>query len=200
MQNVLIVNPALPVKSVAELVRYAKEHPGKLNYASPGAGTSLHLAAELFKVSTGVDIVHVPYQGGGQALTDVVSGQVQLMFNVLPSALPQIKAGTVRALAVTGERRSDALPDVPTMIEAGVPGYTATTWNGIVAPAGTPSDVIERLNHAIVTALRSPDMQHQLALIGQEATPSTPEEFGRLIRTETDKWRGIIDKAGIKAQ
>ena len=146
VQNVLLVRPTLPVNSVAELIAYAKKNPGKLNYASPGAGTSLHLAAELFKVNAGIEMVHVPYKGGGQALTDLMGGQVDLMFNVLPSAMPQIKAGTVKALAVTGEQRAASLPDLPTMIEAGVPGYTAITWNGIIAPAGTPREIGNQVN------------------------------------------------------
>jgi tripartite-type tricarboxylate transporter receptor subunit TctC len=200
VQNVLIVRPTLPVNSVAELVAYAKAHPGKLNYASPGAGTSLHLAGELFKASTGVKIEHVAYKGGAQALNDVVSGQVDLMFNVLPSALPQIKAGTVRALAVTGTTRAATLADRPTMIEAGVPGYTAVTWNGILAPAGTPHDVIARLNEALLRVLRTPEMGQRFAAIGQDVLVSSPEEFAGFLREETLKWRRIIESAGVKLQ
>ena len=153
--NVLIVRKGLPANSVAELIAYAKAHPGKLNVASPGAGSSQHLAGELFLASAGISMVHIAYKGGAPALNDVVAGQVDLMFNVLPSALPQIQAGSVRALAVTGTRRSDTLPDSPTMAEAGLPGYSAVTWNGILAPAGTPREVVERLNLAIGRALRS---------------------------------------------
>jgi tripartite-type tricarboxylate transporter receptor subunit TctC len=190
----------LPVNSVAELIAYAKKNPGKLNYASPGVGTSLHLAAELFKVNTGVQMVHVPYKGGAQALNDLMGGQVDLMFNVLPSAMPQIKAGNVKALAVTGAQRAATLPDLPTMIEAGVPGYTAVTWNGIVAPAGTPKEIVNKLNEAIVRVLRTPEMQHNLAEIGQDVLVGTPEQFGALIREETAKWKRTIEAAGIKAQ
>lgn len=198
--NVLVVNPALGVSTVRELVALAKAQPGKLNYATPGAGTSLHLAAELFKLSTGTDIVHVPYKGGAQAQTDVLAGHVQMMFNVLPSALPQVRAGKLRALAVTGRARSEALPEVPTMIEAGIADYTAVTWNGIVAPAGTPRAVIAKLNETLVGALRTADMKEAFAKIGQEPAWSTPEEFAALIREETVKWRRVIQAAGIRAQ
>jgi tripartite-type tricarboxylate transporter receptor subunit TctC len=200
VQNVLIVRPSLQVNTVAELVAYARANPGRLNYASPGTGTSLHLAGELFKVSTGVRMEHVPYKGGAQALTDVMGGQVDLMFNVLPSALPQIKAGGVKALAVTGAQRAPSLPDRPTMIEAGVAGYTAVTWNGIVAPAGTPREVIARLNEAIVKVLRTPEMAQKFAAIGQDVLVSTPEEFTVFLREETTKWRRTIESAGIKPQ
>jgi tripartite-type tricarboxylate transporter receptor subunit TctC len=198
--NVLVVSPGVAASNVRELVALAKAQPGKLNYATPGAGTSLHLAAELFKLSTGTDIVHVPYKGGAQAQTDVLAGQVQMMFNVLPSALPQVRAGKLRALAVTGRARSDALPEVPTMIEAGIADYTAVTWNGIVAPAGTPRAAIAKLNETLVGALRTAEMKEAFAKIGQEPAWSTPEEFAALIRDETVKWRRVIQAAGIRAQ
>ena len=200
VQNVLIVRPTLPVNTVADLIAYARANPGKLNYASPGAGTSLHLAGELFKTSTGIRMEHVAYKGGAQALTDVVGGQVDLMFNVLPSALPQIKAGAVKALAVTGPQRAPTLPDRPTMIEAGVPGYTAVTWNGILAPAATPRDVVARLNDAIAKVLRTPEMGQKFAAIGQDVLVSTPEEFSAFLREETTKWRRTIEAAGLKPQ
>jgi len=198
--NVLVVPPSLPVKSVADLVELAKQKPGALNYASPGVGTSLHLAGELFKLDTGTQIVHVAYKGGSQAQTDVMGGQVQMMFNVLPSALPQIQAGTLRALAVTGKTRSESLPGVPTMIEAGVPGYSALTWNGLLAPAGTPPEVVARLNDAIVKAMRSPSMKELLAKIGQDPAWSSPEEFAAFLREETAKWSQVIKASGIKPQ
>ena len=198
--NVLIVHPALPAKTVQELIALAKSQPGRLNYASPGAGTSLHLAAELFKLSAGLDIVHIPYKGGAQAQTDVAGGQAQLMFNVLPSALPLIKAGKLKALAVTGPARAESLPEVPTMIEAGLPGYTATTWNGILTTGGTPRQNIARLNDALVRAMRTPEMKEALAKIGQDAAWSTPEEFAAFLREETDKWRKVIKATGLKAQ
>jgi tripartite-type tricarboxylate transporter receptor subunit TctC len=198
--NVLVVNPKVPANTVAALVALAKQKPGALNYASPGVGTSLHLAGELFKLDTGTDIVHVAYKGGAQAQTDVVADQVQMMFNVLPSALPQIQSGALRALAVTGRVRSDSLPNVPTMIEAGVPGYTALTWNGLLAPAGTPPEIVAKLNDAIVKAMRSPAMKESLAKIGQDAAWSSPEEFAAFLREETAKWSKVIKAAGIKAQ
>ena len=200
VQNVLVVHPAVPARTVAELVALAKRQPGKLNFASPGYGTSLHLAGELFKLSTGVDIVHVPYRGGGQAQTDVMAGQCEMMFNVLASALPQIKSGTLRALAVTGETRSPALPDVPTMIEAGVPGYVATTWNGILAPANTPRPIIDTLHRAIVAALQSQEVRDAFANLGQEALWDTPEAFKAFLDAETEKWSRVIATAHIEPQ
>ncbi len=200
VSNVLIVNPTVPAKDVRELIALAKAKPGKLNFASSGTGTSLHLAGELFKVSAGVDIVHIPYKGGAQAMTDVMSGQAEMMWNVLPSALPQIKAGSVKALAVTGKMRSDALPDVPTMREAGLADYTAVTWNGILAPAGTPKAIIARLNEAIVKALQTPEMKAKYAAIGQDLAWSTPEEFSAFIAEETARWNKVIRASGIKPQ
>ncbi|MFO1080384.1 MAG: tripartite tricarboxylate transporter substrate binding protein [Reyranellaceae bacterium] len=198
--NVLVVNPSLPVRTVAELVALARKEPGKLNFASPGYGTSLHLAAELFKAAEGIDIVHVPYKGGQQAVTDVLAGKPELMFNVLPSALPYIQAGKLRALAVTGETRAAALPDVPTMIEAGVPGYTAFTWNGLLAPAGTPQPIVDRLHAAIVKALAEPAVLEGYARIGQDPASDTPQQFAELIRRETDKWTRVIKAARIEPQ
>jgi tripartite-type tricarboxylate transporter receptor subunit TctC len=198
--NVLVVNPDVPARSVSELVALAKRNPGKLNYASPGVGTSLHLAGELFKLDTGTDIVHVAYKGGSQAQTDVMGGQVQMMFNVLPSALPQIQAGKLRALAVTSTTRSPSLPDVPTMIEAGVPGYSAVTWNGLLAPAGTPPEIVAKLDEAIVKAMRSPEVKALLAKLGQEPAWSTPDEFAAFLREETAKWSKVIRATGIKPQ
>ncbi len=200
VQNVLIVRPTLAVNTVAELLAYARANPGKLNYASPGTGTSLHLAGELLKSTTGIRMEHVPYKGGAQALADVMSGQVDLMFNVLPSALPQIKAGTVKALAVTGAQRAASLPDRPTMIEAGVPGYTAVTWNGILAPAGTPPDVVNRLNEALHKVLRTPEMAQKFAAIGQDVLLSSPAEFSAFLRDESAKWKRAIESAGVKPQ
>jgi tripartite-type tricarboxylate transporter receptor subunit TctC len=200
VQNVLVVHPSLPVRTVAELVALARKHPGTLNFASPGYGTSLHLAGELFKSSEGIDIVHVPYKGGLQAVTDVLSGKPEMMFNVLPSALPYIQAGRLRALAVTGTTRSPALPDVPTMIEAGLPNYTAFTWNGLLAPAGTPRAIVERIHDAVVQALKEPSVQEGYARIGQDPAVDTPEEFSALIREETAKWSRVIKDADIQPQ
>jgi len=200
VQNVLVVNPALPVKSVAELVALAKKQPGTLNFASPGAGTSLHLAAELFKEAEGIDIVHVPYKGGGQAMNDVLAGKPEMMFQVVGAALPYIQSGKLRALAVTGTERSSVLPDVPTMVEAGVPNYSAYTWNGLLAPAGTPRPIIDKLHAAIVKAMNDPSVVEGYARIGQDQAVSTPEQFTKLIADETAKWSGVIEKANIKPQ
>ena len=200
VQNVLVVNPALPVKSVAELVALAKKQPGTLNFASPGAGTSLHLAAELFKEAEGIDIVHVPYKGGGQAMNDVLAGKPEMMFQVVGAALPYIQSGKLRALAVTGTERSSVLPDVPTMVEAGVPNYSAYTWNGLLAPAGTPRAIIDKLHAAIVKAMNDPSVVEGYARIGQDQAVSTPEQFTKLIADETAKWAEVIEKANIKPQ
>jgi tripartite-type tricarboxylate transporter receptor subunit TctC len=198
--TVLVVNPAVAARSVAELVTLAKANPGKLNYASSGIGTSLHLTAELFKLATGIDVVHVPYKGGLQAEADVVSGQAEMMFNVLPSALPLIQSGQLRPLAVTGRARAATLPDTPTMIEAGLPGFVALTWNGILAPAATPKPIVDRLSAAFRQALSDPEVLHRLAGMGQDPLSSTPEAFGAFLREEQQKWGRVIKTAGIQPQ
>jgi tripartite-type tricarboxylate transporter receptor subunit TctC len=198
--QVLVVNPAMTVRSVADLIALAKAKPGTLNYSSSGVGTSLHLTGELFRFAAAIDIVHVPYKGAMQAEADIVSGQVQMMFNVLPSALPLIKSGQLRPLAVTSATRAATLPDTPTMIEAGLPGFTALTWNGIVAPAGTPAPIVARLNAAITAALDTPDVRERLAGMGQDAWSSTPEQFAAFLRAEQTKWATVIKTAGIHAQ
>ncbi|MFC4275469.1 tripartite tricarboxylate transporter substrate binding protein [Achromobacter aloeverae] len=200
VQNALIVQPSLHIDSVAELVRYAKAHPGVLNVASSGTGTSLHLAAELFKRDTGVNIVHVPYRGGAPAMTDLLGGRVDMMFNVLPQALPQVKAGKLKALAVTGAVRSPTLPDVPTMEEAGVKGYTATTWNGLLAPAGTPPAIVNKINAALNRVLAAPATKKIFDDMGQDVVMGTPAEFAQLIKDETAKWKVVIQEGGIQAQ
>jgi tripartite-type tricarboxylate transporter receptor subunit TctC len=198
--SVLVTGPKVPAKNLKELLALAKAQPGKLDYASTGVGGSPHLAGEMLKYRAGIDIVHIPYKGGGQAQTDVAGGQAQMMFNVVPSALPLIKAGKLRALGVSGKVRADSLPDVPTMIEAGLPGYTATTWNGILTTAGTPKEIVAKLNDALVRALRTPEMKEALAKIGQDVAWSTPEEFAAFLREETDKWRKVIKATGLKLQ
>ncbi|ANN68175.1 tripartite tricarboxylate transporter substrate binding protein [Bordetella bronchialis] len=198
--NVLVVTPSLPFQSVAELIAYAKDHPGELNYASSGIGTSLHLAGALFERDAGVKLTHVPYRGGPAAINDVMSGQVQMMFSVLPLAVPQIKAGKLRALAVTGATRTSALPDVPTMIEAGLKGYTATTWNGLVAPAGTPAPIVNQLNAALQRVLDRPDVRKAFAGMGQDVVKDTPQEYDAMLKQETEKWQQVIKAAGIKAE
>lgn len=198
VQNVLIVKKSLPVATVSELIAYARANPGKLNMASPGAGSSQHLAAELFNAMAGISMVHIAYKGGAPALNDVVAGQVDLMFNVLPSALPQIKAGNVKALGVTGTRRARTLGNVPTLAESGLPGYSAVTWNGILAPAGTPPAIVQRLNQAIVKVMQSPAVIERLQGMGQDVVTSTPEAFATFIRDEAAKWRKTIEAAKIR--
>jgi tripartite-type tricarboxylate transporter receptor subunit TctC len=198
VQNVLVVNPAVPASNLRDLIALLHKRPGKLNFASSGYGTSLHLAGELFKLSTHTDMVHVSYKGGAQAINDVLAGQVELMFNVLPASLPFIHDGRLRALAVTGATRAPSLPDVPTMIEAGVPGYTATTWNGILAPANTPRAIVNRLNSVFVEAVLSKEVLEAFAKLGQDPLTSTPEEFSSFLKAETEKWAGVIEKAHIQ--
>jgi tripartite-type tricarboxylate transporter receptor subunit TctC len=198
--NALVVGPAVPVNSVAELIALAKKEPGKLNFASPGYGTSLHLAGELFKYAAGIDIVHVPYKGGAQSMNDVLTGKPEMMFQVLGVALPHIEAGKVKALAVTGAQRTARLANVPTMMEAGVKDYTAITWNGLLAPAGTPRPIIDRLNAAIRKAMADPATVEAYAKIGQDQAVSSPEEFAKLIADETAKWAVVSKAANLEKQ
>jgi tripartite-type tricarboxylate transporter receptor subunit TctC len=198
--NVLVVNPEVPANSVQELIDLAKAKPGELNFASSGNGTSIHLSGELFKAMTGTDIVHVPYKGSGPAVTDLLGGQVQMMFDNMPSSLPHVKAGKLRALGVTSAKRSPALPEVPTIAEAGVPGYDATSWFGILAPAGTPEPVVTRLQGAIVQALGEPEMRQRMADLGAEPVGDTPAEFGQFITAELAKWAKVVNDAGVKLE
>ena len=196
--NLLVVHPSVAAKSVAELTALAKAQPGKLNVASSGNGTSIHMAAELYKMMAGVDILHVPYKGSSFAMTDLLGGQVQLMFDNMPSALPQVKAGKLRALAVTSPKRSSALPDVPTMDEEGLKGFDATSWFGLLAPAGTPKDIIAKLNAAAVKALATPEMRERLASQGAEAVGNTPDQFAAFIKAEIEKWAKIVKASGAR--
>jgi tripartite-type tricarboxylate transporter receptor subunit TctC len=198
--NVLVVNPEVPAKSVQELIDLAKAKPGELNFASSGNGTSIHLSGELFKAMTGTDIVHVPYKGSGPAVTDLLGGQVQMMFDNMPSSLPHVKAGKLRALGVTSAKRSPALPEVPTIAEAGVPSYDATSWFGILAPAGTSEPVVTRLQGAIVQALGEPEMRQRMADLGAEPVGDTPAEFGQFIAAEIAKWAKVVNDAGVKLE
>ena len=195
--NVLIVPPDLPARSVAELIAMAKKEPGKLTFASSGAGASTHMSAELFKSMTGTDIVHVPYKGSGPALPDLMSGRVSMMFENAPGAVPHIKAGKVRALAQTGLKRSPAMPDVPTVAESGVPGYESLSWSGIAVPAATPRPVIERLNKDLNAVLATPEMRQKLGEQGAEAIGGPPEAFAKHIRAEREKWSRVIRTANI---
>lgn len=195
--NVLSVPNDLPAKNVAELVALAKKDPDKLSFASSGAGSSTHLSAELFKSMAGVDVVHIPFKGSGQALIDVVAGRVSMIFDNMPSALPHIRAGKLRALAVTGSRRSGALPEVPTIAEAGVPGYESLSWSGFAAPAGTPREIVQRLNRETGTILASADMKQKLADQGAEAVGGAPEAFAAHIRAEREKWSKLVRERNI---
>ena len=194
--NVLIVPADSPFRSVADLVAAAKKEPGKLSFASSGAGASTHMSAELFKSMTGTDIVHVPYKGSGQAMPDVMSGRVSMMFENAPGAVGHIKAGKLRALAVTGLRRAAMMPELPTVAET-VPGYESLSWSGIAAPAGTPRAIVERVNRDINTILATPDMRQKLAEQGAEAIGGPPEAFEKHIAAEREKWSRVIKTANI---
>jgi tripartite-type tricarboxylate transporter receptor subunit TctC len=198
--NILVVNPEVPAKSVHELIALARAQPGKLNYASSGSGAAAHLAGELFKAMTGVDMVHVPYKGAQPALTDVIAGQAQLMFATSASVIPYIKAGRLRALAVTTVRRSASVPDLPTVSEAGVPGFEAITWHGVVVPAATPALLVERLNRDIVAALKDRSLRERLEALGAEVAPGTPREFGEYIAREIPKWAKVVKDSGARAE
>ncbi|MGB6506867.1 MAG: tripartite tricarboxylate transporter substrate binding protein, partial [Xanthobacteraceae bacterium] len=197
--NVMEVNPNVPVHTVKEFIDYAKTNPGKVNLASSGVGTSVHLSGELFMMMTGLNLLHVPYRGAAPALIDLMAGQVQVMFDNLPSSIGYIKAGKLRALAVTTAERSKALPDVPAVAEI-VPGYEASAWFGMAVPAGTPRDIVEKLNRAVNDALADPGVQSQLAALGGTLIPGTPEDFGKLLSDETDKWAKVVKATGATAE
>jgi tripartite-type tricarboxylate transporter receptor subunit TctC len=197
--NVMEVNPNLPVHTVKEFIDYAKTNAGKVNMASAGIGTSTHLSGVLFMMMTDVKMVHVPYRGGAPALVDLLGGQVQVYFDNLPSSIAYIKAGKLRALAVTTARRAAVLPDVPTIAET-VPGYEASVFYGMAVPAGTPRDIVEKLNRAVNDALADPAMQAKLGELGGTLIPGTPEDFGNLIADETDKWAKVVKATGATAE
>jgi tripartite-type tricarboxylate transporter receptor subunit TctC len=197
--HILVTHPSLPVKSVKDLVALAKARPNEIVYSSSGSGTPAHLAGELFKHMTGANMVHVPYKGGGPSMIALLSGEVSLAFATTPSAIAYVKAGRLRAIAVTTARRSLATPDLPTIGEAGVPGYDVGSWYGLLAPAGTPKDIVARLNAEAGKALRLPDVKQRLDASGFEALTSTPEEYGAFMRSEVEKWAKVIKAAGIRA-
>jgi tripartite-type tricarboxylate transporter receptor subunit TctC len=197
--NVMEVTPSLPVKTVKEFIDYCKANPGKINMASSGSGTSVHLSGELFKSMTGCEMLHVPYKGAGPALTDLMGGQVHVLFDNLPSSIGHIKAGKLRALAVTSEGREPTLPGVPAVGET-VPGYEATAWFGIGMPKGTPRDVIDKVNAEINRALADPKMRERLAELGGKPIGGTPEDFGRVIAAETAKWEKVVISSGAKVE
>ncbi|HZR68018.1 MAG TPA: tripartite tricarboxylate transporter substrate binding protein [Burkholderiales bacterium] len=197
--NALVAHPSFPAKSVKDLVALAKQKPGAINYASGGTGSTPHLAAALFAVMAGVQLTHVPYKGTGPATADLVGGQVQIAFLGIPTVLPHIRSGKLRALAVTGARRSPELPDVPTVAEAGVPGYELSPWYGLLAPAGTPSAVVARLAAEATKIVREPAMREQLVAQGAEPAGGTPEEFARTLRSDAALWKKVVKDAGIRA-
>jgi tripartite-type tricarboxylate transporter receptor subunit TctC len=198
--NVLAINPTLPVNSVKELVALAKQKPGELNYASAGVGSFQHLGGELFKLTAGVNIVHVPYKGGGPAMQDVISGHVKIMFSSLIQTTPFIKSGQLKALGTGGAKRSSVLPDVPTIAEAGVPGYVADNWWGLAAPAGLPAPLVEKLYAASQAALKSPELQAQFEREGAAPVAMTTAEFGEYVKTEIAKWARVVKEGNIQAQ
>ena len=193
--NVMVIPPSLPIKTVAEFIAYCKANPGKVNMASSGSGTSVHLSGELFKSMTGCNMLHVPYKGAGPALVDLMAGQVQVLFDNLPSSAGHIKSGSLRALAVTSAARDPSLPNVPTIAET-VPGYEATAWFGIGMPKGSPRAAIDRVNAEVNRILAEPKMREKLAELGGVPIPGTPEDFGKIIAAETQKWETVVQASG----
>jgi len=198
--NLLVVHPSVPVKTVKELVALARAKPGALHYASPGAGTVQHLAAELFKLQAKVDLLHVPYKGSGQSIVDLVAGQVHLNFDSVPPVLSHVRAGKLRAIAVTSEKRFSLLPDIPTITEGGVPGFDMSTWWGLVAPAAVPKEIVARLHTETVKLLRQPDVKEKIAFVGAETVGNSPAEFAAFIRSERAKYARIVKDAKIRIE
>jgi len=194
----LVVHPSVPAKTVSELVRFAKSQPGKLSFASAGNGTGSHLSGELFKQVAGVDILHIPYKGVQPAMVDVISGQVAINFPSILSGSPHARSGRVRAIAVTGAKRSSAVPELPTMQEAGVKNYESMTWYAIVAPAGTPQDIVTKLSAEVAAILKHPETHERLSREGADPVGSTPQELGQFMQSEIEKWRKVIRAAGIQ--
>jgi len=197
---VITVHPTVPAKTIREFIAFAKTHRNQLSYASSGVGSGPHLGMELFKTMTGIEMVHVPYKGSGAAMTDVVSGQVQVFLNNFLSGMPMIKSGKVRPLAVTSLKRSSAMPELPTVAESGVPGFAVTGWYGMLVPAGTPAPVLNTLHEAVVSAVKSKDIKDRLSGDAAEPVGSTPQEFADYLKTEIDKWTSVIKKAGVRAE
>ena len=195
---ILIVHPSLPVKSVKDLIAIAKAKPGQLSYASSGVGGATHMTAEIFRMMAGVDILHIPYKGSGQAMADLIGGQVPMAFDQITSSLPQVEAGKLRALAVTSAKRFSSVPKLPTMAEAGVPGYEAVSWNGLAAPAGTPREIVGRIQAEVARIVQLPDIKERFFRDGIEPVASTPEQFAAHIRSERAKWEKVVQAAGIK--
>jgi tripartite-type tricarboxylate transporter receptor subunit TctC len=196
--NVVVVNPSVPAKTIPELIAYAKANPGKLNMASSGNGSTIHVSGELFKIMTGINMVHVPYRGGAPALTDMISGQVQVMFDNMPTSIEFIKTGKLRALAVTTATRSELLPDLPTVADF-VPGYEASAWYGVGVPKGTPDEIIDKLNKVVNGILADPQSKARLSDLGAAVITGSPADFGKLVTDETEKWGKVIRAANIRA-
>ena len=197
--NLLVVNPKLPVNTVKELVDYANKNPGKLNFASSGSGTSIHMTGELFKLQTKIDMSHIPYKGSSPALTDLVGGQVQMMFDNMPSAWPLVQSGKLRALAVTAPVRSPAAPEVPTMAEAGFEGFDVSSWFGLMAPAQTPDAVVQKINLAVAKALAKPELQKRLLDLGANPEPMTVAQFDSFVKKEVTTWGAVVKQANVQA-
>jgi len=198
--NAVLVHPSVPAQNVRELIAYARSKPGALNFASSGVGSTNHLAGELFNSVAGVQMVHVPYKGNSEALADLLAGRVQVLFSGLPPVMAQVQSGKARVLAIAGPARAGALPNVPTVAEAGLPGAEVLVWYGLLAPAGTPKDIISRLNTEMVRALARPEIRARLIEAGSDPASSTPEEFGRMIASDLAKWKKVITAANIKVE
>jgi tripartite-type tricarboxylate transporter receptor subunit TctC len=200
MPQVMLVHPSVPATNLQEFIAYAKKNPGKINFASGGNGTATQLAAEQFKTMAGIDMVHVPYKGNGPATVDLLSGRVVVMFDQIATALPSVRDGRLRALGVSTAKRSPAAPDIPTIAEAGLPGYDVTTWHGLVAPAGTPRPIIDRLHDEVVKALNSPMVKERFASAGIVPVSSTPEQFAAFTQAEVLRWRAVVKASGVKIE
>ena len=198
MPNLLCVNPALPVRSVKELIALAKSRPGEILYSSSGTGSSDHMATELFSYMSGIRMTHIPYKGGPQALSDVISGQIAMIITGLPAALPQVRAGKVRAVAVTTVKRAAAVPEIPTVAEAGVAGYEHTLWNGMFAPIKTPAAVVAKVSEDLARVVKLPDVQERFTALGIEAVGNSPQQFDRFFRAEVEKWAKVVKATGIQ--
>jgi tripartite-type tricarboxylate transporter receptor subunit TctC len=198
--NLVVIHPSLPAYNIKDLIVVSKKHPGQINYASSGTGTTVHLSAELFQYMTGVKWIHIPYKGGGPAVIELIAGQTSIMFSNMPTSLPQARAGKLRPLAVTSSKRSAAAPEIPTVAESGVAGFNVTAWYGVSVPAKTPRPVVDRLNAEFVRAIRSPDLRDRLISAGADPVGNTPEQYTAFVQDEITKWGKVIKAAGIKGE
>ncbi len=198
--NLVVVHPSFPPKNVQELIAFSRKRPGQINYASSGTGTTVHLSAELFQYMSGVKWVHIPYKGGGPAVIELIAGQTSIMFSNMPTSLQHVRNGKLRAIAVTGSKRSKTTPDIPTVAESGIPGYDVTAWYGVSAPSKTPQAIIDRLNSEFVRALNSPDLRERLVSQGADPVGNTPEQYTAFMQNEIAKWAKVLQAAGIKGE